>query len=109
MAVIYAIQPSKDEQEAIAFSQGFIEMAESTPWKHVMGYLDDLVNEAQQERDGSLSSDPQLAWNLQWRYQQRKAVRLALQNFVDEVIAGRKRILESMTGEETNEYPSGGE
>src|SRR4029078_6337592 len=97
MPIIYETLPIEAELETIRETEGFIELKDNFAFQKVLKYAEELVAEAEEERDANMCSDPQITWNLHGRWKQRQATVLAIKLYVEDMIRQRMEVLNILT------------
>jgi len=93
------LEQATDDIQKLSLAQSYFQMSESAAWKDLMGRVQDLVNEAEQEHFSSRETDPLKSMEEKLRWQQRKLNKRAIEDIVQAQLNTRLAILEDMRGE----------
>jgi hypothetical protein len=89
--------------QALALAQSYFSLSESAAWKDLMGRLEALVAQAQQELFSDMSPEANQVILLKTRWQQRLLIQQSIRAIVEAQLDARAKILEDLKGE-TNEH-----
>lgn len=92
-----------DERKDLKESGYFESLSHSPGWQKLKAFMESLVEESHIEMAGNLSNDPTSYMRLQIRWQQRRAMMLAINQHVENMVATRNELIQRAT-EEPNEY-----
>lgn len=99
-----------DDVEKLALAQSYYILSESAAWKDLMGRIQALADQAEQELFSDTSPDKDSVILLKTRWQQRKLVQVAIRQIVQGQLDTRAAILEEMNkGENNEQYPDNAE
>ena len=97
------LEQATDDIQKLSLAQSYFQMSESAAWKDLMGRVQDLVNEAEQEHFSSRETESLKIIEEKVRWQQRKLTQRSIEQIVQAQLNTRLAILEDMRGE-TNEH-----
>jgi hypothetical protein len=97
------IEQGSEDIQALALAQSYFVLSESAAWKDLMGRVQALVDQAQQELFSDMSPEANQIVLLKTRWQQRLMTQQAMFAIVKSQLDARTNILEEMK-ESTNEH-----
>jgi hypothetical protein len=89
---------SNDDLAKLSLAQSYFTMSESAAWKDLMGRIQGLVDQAQQELFSSRATDSATIIEEKLRWQQRVLLRQSVLQIVQGQLDTREAILEEMKG-----------
>lgn len=89
--------------QALALAQSYFILSESAAWKDLMGRIQTLVDQAQQDHFSSRETEPLKIVEEKLRWQQRLLMKQSINAILNNQLDARSTILEEMKGE-TNEH-----
>ena len=93
------LEQQNDDIQKLALAQSYFQMSESAAWKDLMGRVQGLVDQAEQDHFSSRETDPLKTMEEKLRWQQRKLTKRAIEEIVQAQLNTRQAILEDMRGE----------
>lgn len=103
LPIVDDVEQASDNIQALALAQSYFILSESASFKDLMGRIQALVDQAQQEHFSSRQTEPLNIIEEKLRWQQRLLIQQAIYTIVKNQLDTRLDILEENKGE-TNEY-----
>ncbi len=85
-----------DDLQKLALAQSYFQMSESAAWKDLMGRIQGLVDQAEQELFADTSPEAGNIILLKTRWQQRKLTHAAINKILESQLEVRQAILDEM-------------
>ena len=94
--LLYATQPTDDEQRLLRAAEPYLELAGTEGWQHLKDFMQALCDDATHKIDLNQSSNPRVAQVAILRRQQRVAMMSAIVRHVEGLVRQRADIIERL-------------